>query len=276
MKKNNETMALVNETLTKDEVMSLLNDAKDIKNHITILKGQYTSWDGTVFNGYIVSNETKTATHETVNDFMPIWEKKTDYYFMEVTLEEIDNPMGNCHLWKPTFHKLLPITENYKRKPVFNGNLGEYIVGMACRDTWDYINVPMTEAEHKEAMKRDWYFYHNHNTKVVSLTEKDIVGYWTTPLTSEEQKAKEIKKKKSEEELLNRFLSDELPAAEDDVWYSISATVDSRGLGDYTLEEKVIGILRGKGYSVQIVGERDSFGWVTRGISVNGNIMCLI
>ena len=277
---NNGTMTLVNETLSKDEVLSLLNmdllNTKDINDHIDILKGQYTSWDGTVFNGYIVSHYTKTATPETVNNFMPTWEKKTEYYFMEVTLEEVENPMRHCHLWKPTFHKLLHITENYKRKPAFNGNLGEYIEDMAYRDTWNYTRVPMTEAEHKEAMKKDWYFYRNNKTKLVPLTEKDIVGYWTTPLTPEEQKAREVKDEKNEEELLNRFRSGELPAAEDDIWYSISATIDSRGFGDYTLEKKVMDILRNRGYSVQIVGERDSFGWVTRGISVNGNVMCLI
>lgn len=278
--KSNGTMALVDETLTKEEVLSLLNmdllSTKDINNYIDILKGNYTSWDGTVFDGYIVSHTTRTATPETINDFMPVLVKSTEYYFMEVTLEEAENPMKNCHLWKPTFHRLLPITENYMKRPVFNGNLAEYIVGMAYRDTWDYTHVPMTEAEHKEAVKKDWYFFHNHKTKVVPLTKKDITGLWTTPITPEEQKAKEIKDKKNEEELLNRFRSGDLPAAEDDVWYSISATIDSRGFGDYTLERKVIDILRDRGYSVQIVGERDSFGWVTRGISVNGNIMCLI
>ena len=52
--------------------------------------------------------------------------------------------------------------------------------------------------------------------------------------------------------------------------------VDSRGFGDYSLENKVIKLLRTRGHQADIVGERDSFGWVTRGIEVDGVIMAII
>ena len=149
------TMALVNETLTKDDVMSLLNETLGrngkIDDYLSILKGTFTAWSGEVHDGYIVCHTYKTATPETANDYMPTYVKHNDYYFMEVTLTEVDNPMKTSHLWQPTFHMLMPITENYKRKPVFHeGNtkeLCQYIIDCAYRDKWEYIEVPMSKKE---------------------------------------------------------------------------------------------------------------------------------
>lgn len=278
--KNNTTtnnMALVNETLTKDEVMSLLNETLGRKgkldDYLSILKGTFTSWCGEKHMGYIVCHNTKIPTTETVDDFMPTYERHEGYYFMEVTLEETPNPMGTSHLWEPTFHKLMPITEQNERKPVFDGNLGQYIVDMVCRDKWDYTYVPMTKEEVEAGKKKDWWWYTHHTTKVVPLTYNDIYGYWSTPLTAEEKAQAEKKKKESESALISRFSNGELPPAEDDAWYSVlSMGYGSKG---YDLECKVIKILRNRGFSVHIDGERDSFGWVTRGICVNGKVMCL-
>lgn len=261
-KTKTNTGALVNETLAKDEVMSLLNETLGrngkIDDYLSILKGTVTTWDGTTHDGYIVCNTHKDATPETVNDFMPTYVEHKDYYFMEVTLEEVNNPMGTSHLWEPTFHMLLPITENYKRKPVFHeGNtkeLCQYIIDCACRDTWAYTEVPMSK-------------------KVVPLTYNDIYSYWSTPLTEEEQKVKIKAKQKNEAELIARFSTGELPPAEDDAWYSVLSM--GYGTSSYDLERKIIKLLNNRGYSVRIDGEKDSFGWVTRGIFVNGEMMAI-
>ena len=275
------TKALVNETLTKDEVMSLLNETLGYKgkinDYLSILKGTFTTWSDETHDGYIVRHTHKDATPETANDYMPTYVEHNDYYFMEVTLEEVDNPMGTCHLWEPTFHMLLPITENYKRKPVFNEgsteDLCKYIIDCVHRDKWEYTEVPMTKKEIEEGKKRDWLWYTHHTTKVVPLTYNDIYGYWSTPLTEEEQKAKIKAEKENEANLIAMFSTGELPVAEDNAWYSVlSMGYDTAG---YDLETKVINILKNRGYSVRIDGERDSFGWVTRGIFVNGQMMAI-
>lgn len=280
MTENRTNMALVNETLTKDEVMSLLNETlgnrkADLNNYLTIYKGEYTAWDGEVHMGYIVCHNTKTYLNPKVD--MTRYGEHHDYYFMEVTLEEVDNPMGTSHLWEPTFHKLMPINE-YKRKPMLPEtgdakDLCNYIVNTACRDKWAYTEVPMTEAELKEARKKDWIWYYSHTTKLVPLTYNDIYGYWSTPLTEEEQKQRNATLKAKENVLIRMFSEGELPPAEDTAWYGILSM--GYGTEGYDLECKIIKILKNRGFSVRIDGERDSFGWVTRGIFVDGEMMCL-
>lgn len=280
-KTKTNTGALVNETLAKDEVMSLLNETLGrngkINDYLSIFKGTVSTWDGTTHDGYIVCHTHKDATPETANDFMPTYVEHKDYYFMEVTLEAVNNPMGTCHLWEPTFHMLLPITDNCKRKPVFHeGNtkeLCQYIIDCACRDKWEYTEVPMSKKEIEEGKKRDWWWYCNHTTKVMPLAYNDIYGYWSTPLTEEEQKAKIKAKQKNEAELIARFSTGELPPAEDDAWYSVLSM--GYGTSSYDLERKIVKLLNNRGYSVKIDGEKDSFGWVTRGIWVNGEMMAI-
>ena len=275
------TMALVNETLTKDDVMSLLNETLGrngkIDDYLSILKGTFTAWSGEVHDGYIVCHTYKTATPETANDYMPTYVKHNDYYFMEVTLTEVDNPMKTSHLWQPTFHMLMPITENYKRKPVFHeGNtkeLCQYIIDCACRDKWEYTEVPMSKKEIEEGKKKDWWWYTHHTTRLDPLTYNDIYGYWSTPLTEEEQKAKVKAEQENEAELIARFSTGELPPAEDDAWYSVLSM--GYGTAGYDLECKVLKILKNRGINAYIDGERDSFGWVTRGILIDDKVMCI-
>lgn len=277
-----KTNALVDEVLEKDEVFSLLNEtlinSGNIDNHLTILKGTLTTWDDELHSGYIVCHTYKIATPETAHDFMPTMEKHQDYYFMEVTLEEVDNPFKTSHLWNPTFHKLLPITENHKRvSPFYEGDtrsLCEYIINRSFSDNWEFTMVPMTKDEIEQGKKRDWWWYSHHTTKTLPLTYNDIYSYWSTPLTDDEQRRLAKEKQVNEATLIARFSAGELPQAEDDVWYSVLSM--GYGTSGYDLECKIIKILRDRGYSVRIDGEKDSFGWVTRGIFVNGEIMCII
>ena len=172
----------------------------------------------------------------------------------------------------------MPITDNYKRVPRFTEgstkDLCNYIIGHVCRDKWNYIEVPMTEHELKEARNRDWYWYRNHTTKVCPLTYSDIYCYWETLLTMEEQKQKDKKQRELEESIIARFNTGELPSAEDDAWYNVLSM--GYGTSGYEFECKIIKILKNRGYNVRIDGECDSFGWVTRGIFVNNEMMCLI
>jgi hypothetical protein len=131
----------------------------------------------------------------------------------------------------------------------------------------------MSEQELKEARKRDWYWYRNNTTKVCPLVYGDIYGYWSTPLTEEEKSLRAATLKAKEKALLNIFSDGDLPKAESEPWYSILSA--GYGSKDYNFECKVVNILRNRGFNVQIVGEKDSFSWVTRGISVDGNIMAI-
>lgn len=275
------TKALVNEVLSKDEVMSLFNETLGrngkIDDYLTILKGTFTAWSGEEYDGYIVRHTHKDATPETANDYMPTYVEHNDYYFMEVTLEEVDNPNGTCHLWEPTFHILMPITENCKHKPVFHEGdtktLCNYIVANACRDKWEYTLVPMSKEEIEQGKKRDWWWYTHHTAKTVPLTYNDIYGYWSTSLTEEEQKQRTKVEKEHEDSILAKFSTGELPPAEDTAWYSILS--GGYGTSGYDIECKAIKILKNRGFHVYINGERDSFGWVTRGIWVNGEMMAI-
>lgn len=274
--------ALVNETLSTEQVRELISMA-DYRNpgwnmnHISIFKGWYESWDGTRFEGYIVLHVHKEATAETVNDFMPTYVEHNDYYFMEVEKELVNSSL-NGHTYKVQYHALLPITAQYvptKHMPE-NGNakdLCNYIISKVYRDKWDYIKVPMSKAEVAESKKKmDYHYCFKDYTKLVPLTYSAI-GYWHEPLTEEERQTRVKAEWEAEKALIERFSTGELPSAEDDAWYSVLSM--GYGTTGYDLECKVIKILKNRGYSVRIDGEKDSFGWVTRGIWVNGQIMAI-
>lgn len=280
MNNNNTHKALVDEVLTKDEVMNILNMTigrnGTVNDYVTAYKGTFTAWDGEEFSGYIVAQYKRTATSETVNDYMPEYVETEDYYFMEVTLEEVDNPHGNCHLWEPTFHRLMPIS-NYSRQRKYpdSGDVKDLcntIIANACRDMWKYTEVPMTKEEIEAGKKKDWWWYTHHTTKIVALTYNDIYCHWSTPLTMEEQKQREEEKRERERALLNLF-SSTLPAADDSAWYSVLSM--GCGTEGYDFECKVLKMLNDNGIHAYIDGERDSFGWVTRGIFINGKAMCM-
>lgn len=279
MMDNTTTQALVSEVLTKEEVMSLLNETLthngNINDYLSILKAEYTAWSGEVYNGYIVCHHTRTVTPETINDFMPTYVEHNDYYFMEVTLEEVVNPMGTSHLWEPTFHKLMPVMP--ASNPVLPNRVDakaftQYIVS-CCKDTWEYIKVPYSKKEIEADKKKDYWWYSNHTTRVCPLTYNDIYCHWSTPITEEEKKALDKQKKDAEDAIIARFSTGELPPAEDDAWYSVLSS--GYGTAGYDFECKVLKILKNRGFNVYIDGERDSFGWVTRGIFVNGKTMCI-
>ena len=296
---NNKTMALVGKTIDKDDVMDLLNMTLGrqgrFTNSVSIYKGRYTTWDGEVHTGYIVCHCTREfitpeltpelrAYAEAIGSaevLQPRTETHENYYFMEVTLEEVENHRGDCHLWEPTFHMLMPISAPRKQQSKLPEqgtmeDLVNHILDVCTQDDWDYISVPMTEEEIEKGLKKDRWYYSTFKTKLAELTYDDIYGYWHTPLTKEEQEARDKAKEEYETELFARFYSDNLPEPESDDWYYIIADIDSAGWGDYTLERKAIEIMKMNGHSVYIDGERDSFGWVTRGIWVDDIRMCLM
>ena len=258
---------LVTEILTTEQIRELLDMANiksskwELNNHLLIHKGYFISWDGERHEGCIV------AHHKGGNSI--------DHYFMEVELEEVyASEYG--HTYVPTYHMLMPISE-YKARPRFHGGntsqLCGYITDLATTDEWDYYKVPMTPEEIKKA-KETYSFEHvmRDYTKLDPLTYSEL-NCWHKPLTEEEKEELRKAKQKKQAELVSIFANGELPKAEDDVWYAVLS--GGYGTTGYDFECKIVRILRNRGYSVKIDGERDSFGWVTRGIWIDGKMMCL-
>ena len=278
------TMTLVNEVLTTAQVRELISMA-DVNSpnwkyddHISIYKGWFESWCGTRYDGYIVLHVHKEATPETKNDFMPTYVEHNDYYFMEVEKELVNTSLSG-YTYAVKYHELLPITPQYVPvKRMWNGegnakDLCDYIVSHACRDKWDYYRVSMTEAEIAKSKKNgDYHYYSKDYTKLVPLTYSNI-DYWYEPLTDADKKRLLQTKQDRENALIARFSTGELPPAEDDAWYNILSS--GYGTEGYELECKILKLLRSRGINAYINGERDSFGWVTRGILIDGKVMAI-
>lgn len=260
-------LPLTTETLTAAQVRELLDMAnyKSSKwkwnDHLLIHKGYFTTWDGETHDGCIVAH---------------CKGKEVEYYFMEVELEKLGvDEFG--HTYKPTYHVLIPISESHKVTPI-NGcgnakDLCNMIISRATTDKWGYHTVPMTKAEIEEARKKGSYAWHMRDyTKLVTLTYSEV-DYWRTPLTEAEKQELQKAQAKREAEIISIFRNEELPKAEDNIWYEVLSS--GYGTKGYDLECKIIRILKARGCFVRIDGERDSFGWVTRGIFVNGQMMCI-
>ena len=281
-----ETMRpLVEEILTNEQVREMVsmssygNHDYDFNNYFSIYKGWFETWDGERHDGYIIMHVTRKPTDETANDFMPNYDHYEEWYFMEAT-KTLVGTTGYMNTYDVTYHKLLPITvrsENrFSNSDTDMGRFVNKIIANASKDKFGYYSKPMTVDEIIAAKRRmDWFAKNNGYTTLVPLTYAEI-GSVTEPMSESEKTAKIADEKAKEESLIARFSDGELPPAEDDAWYAILANIDSAGFGDYTLERKVINILKNRGYSVRIDGEKDSFGWVTRGLVVDGEIKCMI
>lgn len=261
---------LVKETLTVDDVEAIVK-ASDVKhpnfdrnNCLWVSKGWLTTWDGEYHVGYIIHH---------IHKYIAV--SSMDVYFMEVEIH--GNPIINGDKYVCNdiqYHKLLPISVLVRNKndekaqhyiPVTNiDTLVNRIVNNA-RDEWGLFPADASKPA-------------NDLTNSIKLEYNDI-GMWSEPIPAEElehiQAERKEEQERRERELIDRFSKGDLPEAEDDLWYAVLADVDSRGFGDTSLETKILKILQRRGINVYIDGERDSFGWVTRGIFIDGKIMCI-
>ena len=259
---------LVKELLTLDEVEAIIkaSDVKhpgfDIDDYLLVSKGWFTTWDGDRHIGYIVHH----IKHVNLISI--------DVYFMEV--EKKGNPVvenGTYVYHNIRYHKWVPIS-------------------VLCRDkrlekTMRYIPIKtVDELVDRIANPRDeWGLFPADMNKPSNDLENSVkleynsITTWTEPIPAEElvriEAEKKVEEERLEKELIERFSAGELPEPEDDLWYQVLADVDSQGFGDKTLETKVLKILNDRGINAYIDGERDSFGWVTRGILIDGKVMCI-
>lgn len=257
---------LVKELLTMDDIKQMIKISDvhykefDIHNYLCIVKGWLKTWDDECHNGYIIHH---------------LHKEKCDTYFMEV---EVYNPRlninrGVCEYNSVIYHKLLPLSKvptddksYYNLIPVRNiGELANRIIAINGKDNYGYYPA-----------NRDKPVDLVNNSENLTINNID---YWEDIIpddTLERLRKEENQKRRDiEKEIIDRFSKGELPPPEDDLWYSVLADVDSAGFGDKTLETKVLKILNDRGINAYIDGERDSFGWVTRGIFIDGKIMCI-
>lgn len=262
----NKLRPLVKGTLTDSELKAIIKASTiehpsfDINNYLLVSKGWLTTWDGDYHVGYII--------HHVKSNSM-------DAYFMEIEKTEeptIHNDTYVFHNIK--YHKWIPISAVPRNKrlertrksiPIKSIDaLINRVINDNIRDEWG--TFPADKTKSADLM----------NSINITFGNVDI---WTEPIPADELECIEAERKVEEErlekELIERFSKGELPPPEDDLWYRVLADVDSAGFGDKTLETKVLKILNDRGINAYIDGERDSFGWVTRGIFIDGKIMCI-
>lgn len=257
---------LVEELLTMDDVEAMINASDinhpkfDINNHLLLSKGWLTTWDGEYHVGYIVH-------HMKANSMKA--------YFMEVEKQSYPIINGAYYMYHNIqYHKLVPITvipRNKRLEKIRNRISIKSVDALVNRIVNDNISD-------------EWGVFPADTSKPAELTnainlDYSSIGIWTEPIPADELERIQAERKEEQErrerELIDRFSKGDLPEPEDDLWYAILADVDSRGFGDTSLETKILKILQRRGINAYIGGERDSFGWVTRGILIDGKVMCI-
>lgn len=261
---------LVKETLTVDDVEAIVK-ASDVKhpnfdrtNYLLVSKGWLTTWDGEYHVGYIVHH---------IHKYIAV--SPMDVYFMEVLRgNSIIN--GDKYVYNDIqYHKLLPISSVMARDK--NDEKAQHYIPVTTINT--LVNRIVSNARDEWGLfPADASKPADDLTNSIKLEYNDI-GIWSEPIPAEElvriEAEMKAEQERLEKEIIDRFSKGELPPPEDDLWYRVLADVDSAGFGDKTLETKVLKILNDRGINAYIDGERDSFGWVTRGILIDGKVMCI-
>lgn len=246
---------LVQETLSKQEVYNLLKLSKEPKRSttkyefITIYEGWFKSWTGKLHGGYIIAEFI-----EDLNNHNSI----TEYYFMETSEILLNKNLKYGERYEIKYHKLLPISTISDVKHIIeSGDIRNQISKLIVENAIDNWGINKSK---------------DGNPIVVSKLEFNIIR----PLSDKDRSRMEHKLEQERCGIRNIFKKDQLPPPEDDIWYKVLADVDSRGFGDRSFELEIMDILKENGHSVRIGGEKDSFGWVTRGLVVDGKYMCCI
>lgn len=246
---------MVEEVLTEEDVCNLYEEyAKNGKyynqaveyptvtgfiNNVT-----YHNWDGIDHDGVIVVvREEKDADSE--------------YYFMERTWKFNDKQPFNFYMTAtPIWHALMPV------------NLGR---SKEVSDTKTRIHTMRLENEGFTAKEFTELIIDKCIVDDLTLPDgKEISPSFCHNDIGEIRYFESIvqKKKYSEwkSDAIRRLMNNEVPAG-DDLW-------DELCIGQLSSERiNVFEVLRKRGHHIYLDGERDSFGWVTCGIVMDGKLM---
>lgn len=245
--------AMVDKVLTKDDVINLYGEyAKNRKyynqtieyptisgfvNNIT-----YHNWDGIDHDGVLVVVKESADT-------------ESDYYFMERTWDFTGKQAIGSHMAAiPVWHALLPV--NLKRsKEVSKIRTKRHLLRL---ETEGFDTKEFAELIVDKCIVDDITFPDNNEN---GFSENDIEA---TFYFESEEKKREYEKWKGD--AVKRLMSGEVPAG-DELW-------DDLCIGQLSTEcIKIFEALRRRGHHVCLDGERDSFGWVTCGIVMDGKLM---
>ena len=178
----------------------------------------------------------------------------TEYYFMETSETLVSKSLKYGERYDIKYHRLLPI--NTRSDKTFElGDIRNEVVSLIIDHAIDNWGINKS----KEG-----------NPIVVTKLEFNT----NRPLSDKDRAQMRHELEQERCGIRNIFEKDQLPPPEDDIWYKVLADVDSRGFGDRAFELEIMDILKENGHSVRIGGERDSFGWITRGLIVDGKYMC--
>ena len=159
-------------------------------------------------------------------------------YFMERTYKTVQD-CGEYWLCKPVYHKLLPVVlHRYENHEEFG-------------------RMPYLVAE----IMRKCYFDNIIVGDVKGLEVIDVTG----SIRFEKSKSEIQEYRQRQEEFTMSFVNEDIPAG-DERW-------DNLLFGDKKTMYQVFDMLRDAGHHIKLDGEKDSFGWVTCGIVMDGELM---
>ena len=234
--------ALVDETLSNIELVKLFHALHDTEHDYPELP------EGT-YGGSVIDNVTYITWDGErhygclVTITMPDgFGKNDENYFMERTWTLVGESAKTYNA-APVYHRLIPVTLNRNDVEV-HGKSGsmEHLVSRIVHRVY-----------------QDNIIFEDKTTFLNSFSEANANRRFDK--TPEEIECYQNKC----DALLNEFIKNKIPAG-DSRW-------DDLLFGDRGFQARVFSQLRKKGHSIRLDGEKDSFGWVTCGIVMDGNLM---
>lgn len=233
---------IIDETLSTSELMEILHhrfEARlngECKDEVAIYRdATYTNWDGTKHEGalVIVYPEGKSENRED--------------YFMERTWNKQYHSAGKV-VAKPVWHRLMPVH--------FRTKSGYKIPTMSSRsvkDMKDFVKLVINNGTIDDV---DMGTYDPHASLFSMTREQEFDDTPDNVIAFEKRK----------KEAYDKLVSGKVPAG-DAIW-------DDLLIGEFKeIRGKVFNALRQRGHFILLDGEKDSFGWVTCGIVMDGNLM---
>lgn len=207
----------------------------------------YHNWDGTDHYGVIVCVKNSADS------------KHPDTYFMEQTWtfadDHLDPAVSTYVTGFPKWSKWLPVDICRSKANAESATRRHKIVA-------EYRGLDMKEFAEMiiDSCVVDDIEWPRYESIECRFTENDLfdgISFYSTTLKE--------KYNKRHEEIMKSLMDDFVPAG-DPAWDDIC-------LGDATDRNKVFNALRKRGHHIYLDGERDSFGWVTLGIIMDGKLM---
>ena len=212
----------------------------DIKadRNVSGIYGYTYDWTGEKHYGFLMTEN--------------VLDENSQKYFMEIEWIK-HSETSETVLCEPVAHKLIPMS---LKAPEKTGNVLVDAILKNCEDTFTFYPI------YKD-VKRDY----NHPNGKAPIGFYEFNFYELKKFRKSDEEIRAFNKYK--EDAYYKFVTLSVPA-EDELWYELCDGRLSCILSD------VINVMRINRHNIYVDGERDSFGWVTKGIWLDGQCMCLI